>query len=214
MITVLAVGWAVVVGSSVNAFAARVRTRNRFAGERPRAARRGLGARTLRLPGVLGRVVGDIARRRRERRDELRAVAQVPIVVDLVAVAIGAGHTPFHALDLASRYVPQPTAAMLARVVHSHLLGEPMIDALARLATRGGALLGLRDVLRDAVIGGPVLDSLDRLAAEERAALRRRAEARARTVPVRLLFPLVFLVLPAFALITVVPTIDAGLRGL
>jgi hypothetical protein len=48
---------------------------------------------------------------------------------------------------------------------------------------------------------------LARLAVEERARLRRRAEAEARTVPVRLLFPLVFLVLPAFGLLTVVPTL-------
>jgi hypothetical protein len=46
---------------------------------------------------------------------------------------------------------------------------------------------------------------------EQRTTLRRRAEARARTVPVRLLFPLVFLVLPAFALLTVVPAVLGGL---
>ena len=36
---------------------------------------------------------------------------------------------------------------------------------------------------------------------------------RARTVPVRLLFPLVFLVLPAFLLLTVVPVVLASLPG-
>ena len=56
-------------------------------------------------------------------------------------------------------------------------------------------------------LGAPVGDALARLAVEERAGLRRRAEAEARTVPVRLLFPLVFLVLPAFGLLTVVPTL-------
>ena len=52
--------------------------------------------------------------------------------------------------------------------------------------------------------------ALERLAVEERTPLRRRAEARARKVPVRLLFPLVFLVLPAFGLLTVVPALLAG----
>src|SRR5436190_172863 len=60
----------------------------------------------------------------------------------------------------------------------------------------------------------PVGDALARLAGEERAALRRRAEAHARKVPVRLLFPLVFLVLPAFVLLTVVPGLAAGLSRL
>ena len=53
-------------------------------------------------------------------------------------------------------------------------------------------------------------DALIRLATEQRAVLRRRAETQARTVPVRLLFPLVFLVLPAFGLLTVVPALLAG----
>jgi hypothetical protein len=35
--------------------------------------------------------------------------------------------------------------------------------------------------------------------------------ARARTVPVRLLFPLVFLILPAFVLLTVAPVVLATL---
>ena len=62
-------------------------------------------------------------------------------------------------------------------------------------------------------LGAAVDDALARLAAESRRDLRRRAEARARTVPVRLLFPLVFLVLPAFGLLTVVPAVAAGFRG-
>jgi len=60
--------------------------------------------------------------------------------------------------------------------------------------------------------GAPTAELLERLADEARADLRRRAEAHARRVPVRLLFPLVFLVLPAFGLLTVVPALLAGLR--
>ena len=44
-----------------------------------------------------------------------------------------------------------------------------------------------------------------RLAAEARLERRRAAEATARRVPVKLLFPLVLCTLPAFALLTVVP---------
>jgi tight adherence protein C len=59
--------------------------------------------------------------------------------------------------------------------------------------------------------GAPVGAALVRLAAATRAQARRRAMARARTVPVRLLFPLVFLVLPAFLLLTVAPVVLASL---
>jgi tight adherence protein B len=59
--------------------------------------------------------------------------------------------------------------------------------------------------------GAPIGAALGRLAASTRAQSRRRAMARARTVPVRLLFPLVLLVLPAFLLLTVAPVVLAAL---
>jgi tight adherence protein C len=63
-------------------------------------------------------------------------------------------------------------------------------------------------------LGVPVGPVLARLAEEDRTALRRAAEAHARRIPVRLLFPLVFLVLPAFVLLTVVPGLAASLGRL
>jgi hypothetical protein len=60
-------------------------------------------------------------------------------------------------------------------------------------------------------LGAPAGPALTRLAHDVRADLRRRAEARARTLPVKLLFPLVFLVLPAFGLLTVVPALLGAL---
>jgi tight adherence protein C len=55
---------------------------------------------------------------------------------------------------------------------------------------------------------------LERLSLELRLDRRRRAEIEARRVPVRLLAPLVVCVLPAFALLTVVPLLVASLRAL
>ena len=52
------------------------------------------------------------------------------------------------------------------------------------------------------------------LAREARLDRRRRAEARARRVPVLLLFPLVLCVLPAFGLLTVVPLLVGSLPDL
>jgi tight adherence protein C len=72
-------------------------------------------------------------------------------------------------------------------------------------------LRGLADaLLASDRLGAPVGPALARLATEERAALRRRAEAHARRVPVRMLFPLVFLVLPAFGLLTLAPALLSG----
>ena len=62
--------------------------------------------------------------------------------------------------------------------------------------------------------GAPLADNLARLADEVRRDRRRRAEEAARRVPVKLLFPLVTCVLPAFALLTVAPLLAGALRSL
>jgi tight adherence protein C len=62
--------------------------------------------------------------------------------------------------------------------------------------------------------GVPLTVSLERLADEVRRERRRHAEAAARRVPVKLLFPLVFCSLPALALLSVAPLIAGALRAL
>ena len=95
--------------------------------------------------------------------------------------------------------------------VYRRLADDPE-KALREMGRRTPGARGLADVLRtSARLGSPAAPALARLAHELRADLRRRAEARARTVPVRLCFPLVGCVLPAFALLTVVPVIVAGI---
>jgi tight adherence protein C len=162
-------------------------------------------------------VVRDARARLGGRRAERTLEAQVPVAVDLLAVAIGSGCSPVAAVEVASRWAPPAVAARFGLVYRSFLMGDSFASAVARLGrpqTALGTLGTLGALLAEAgTLGSPMLAPLDRLATESRAAFRRRAEARARTVPVRLLFPLVFLVLPAFGLITVVPAIDAGLRG-
>jgi len=102
---------------------------------------------------------------------------------------------------------------LLVDVERRCALGVTLADSLDSLAAGEAALAPVADVLAlSARSGAPTADLLERLADEARADLRRRAEAHARRVPVRLLFPLVFLVLPAFGLLTVVPALLAGLR--
>jgi hypothetical protein len=62
--------------------------------------------------------------------------------------------------------------------------------------------------------GAPVVEPLTRLAGDLRADRRRAVEARARQVPVRLLFPLVLCSLPAFVLLAIVPPVVAALTDL
>lgn len=136
-------------------------------------------------------------------------------MTDLLRVAIGAGANPSGAIGLAAEWAPPHAAARLRRIGELTDHGAPLGDAM-RTATSGRPGWGpIVDALSATDrLGAPIGPALERVASAQRAELRRLAEAHARRVPVRLLFPLVFLVLPAFGLLTVVPVLVDGLTSL
>jgi tight adherence protein C len=161
--------------------------------------------------GPVSRVLAAWRARRRARRDDAALAAELPVTLDLLGVAVEAGCTPYLAVDLGLRWAPPATAARLTEVREACALGATFADALDDLGARAPRLRALADaLLASDRLGAPVGAALARLAGEQRAELRRRAETHARRVPVRLLFPLVFVVLPAFGLLTVIPTLLAG----
>lgn len=154
----------------------------------------------------------------RERRRRERAAAEVrrslPEVVDLVALAVGAGLNVPGAVEAVGRRGHGPVAVALGEAAAEIRLGRRCADVLDDLPDRVGdpvrplaAALAASDRY-----GSPLADALERLAIELRADRRRHAEAAARQVPVKLLFPLVLCVLPAFGLLTVAPLL-AGAFG-
>jgi len=168
------------------------------------------------LPGRLDsvrRVLGAFAARRVQRRHDAALRAELPVVVDLVAVALAAGCTPYLAIEHAPHHAPRHGADALRAVGRAHALGHSLDDALRDLGHTEPVLRPLADALATSSrLGAPATLVLERLAGDVRADLRRRAESRARTIPVRLCFPLVACVLPAFALLTVAPVVFGGLR--
>jgi len=165
--------------------------------------------------GVVLRVVRSLRSRHGARGVDAALARDLPVAIDLLGVAVGAGCTPYLAVEVAARWSPASVAAAFDDVMRSCALGldfEHALDAVARATPR---LRPLADaLLATDRLGVPVGPVLARLADEDRTALRRAAEAHARRIPVRLLFPLVFLVLPAFILLTVVPGLAAGLGRL
>jgi tight adherence protein C len=214
---VLGLGWGALAAAPLVVRARRHRLDQRL---RPLRPARAASARTSPLlrrvltnlsAGAVGRVMAGARSRRRARRDEATLAAELPVTIDLLGVAVGAGCTPYLAVDTAVRWAPPAMAARLAGARAACALGATFAGALDDLAARAPPLRALADaLLASDRLGAPVGPALARLATEQRADLRRRAEAHARRVPVRLLFPLVFVVLPAFGLLTVIPTLLAG----
>jgi len=201
-----------VVRSRIAAMPGAVRRPRRTAGASAWAARRRRAPAGV-VPASVARVLTDL-RHRLAGPGRARAVERgVPLALDVLTVAARAGCTPRLALVAAARWSPEPVAGAFGRVEQRCALGAGLTDALDDLGREEPALRSVTDALVVAErTGAPVADLLARVADDARAALRRRAEAHARRVPVRLLFPLVFLVLPAFGLLTVVPALAAGLR--
>jgi tight adherence protein C len=69
-------------------------------------------------------------------------------------------------------------------------------------------------VTRTETLGASLAEALRDLAEDVREARRARAAEIARKAPVKMLFPLVFMILPSFLLLTVVPVLIATLRSI
>jgi tight adherence protein C len=155
-------------------------------------------------------------RHRRRRAHELADA--VPDVIDLFAVAVAAGcNTRLAVAAIAERAPPGPLADALADVCQRVRAGDRLADALDTMRDEldSDAVRPLVGALTDAERYGSALGpTLDRLADDARRARQRRAEEAARKLPVKLLFPLVVCILPAFGLLTVAPLIAGGLRAL
>jgi len=154
--------------------------------------------------------------RRRHRRHLASIATELPDVVDLLVLAVGAGLTVRLAVAAVARRSPGPLGAELARAGHDADLGRRLADALDAIPERAGEATRplVAALIASERYGAPLGASLERLAHEVRADRRRRAEEAARKVPVKLLFPLVSCTLPAFGLLTVAPLIASAVRSL
>jgi tight adherence protein C len=155
---------------------------------------------------------------RRRRRAHAEAVrADVPQLLDLLAAGSTAGMSAEASFRQAVSCVRGPLGQDLSAVMRSVDLGVPWRQALASHVERtGDPDLGrtVAVLARTEALGVPLRDATRELAATVRDARRAATLERARTAPVKMLFPLVFLILPAFLLLTVVPVLITTVRSI
>lgn len=157
--------------------------------------------------------VGRRARRARERT----AHADVPQLLDLLAAGSTAGLSAEASFRQAVACLHGPLGDDLGAVMRSVDLGVPWRRALATHVEETGDPELARTVAvlaRTEALGVPLRDATRDLAATVRDARRAATLERARTAPVKMLFPLVFLILPAFLLLTVVPVLITTVRSI
>jgi tight adherence protein C len=155
-------------------------------------------------------------RRRAERRRRVAIQRQLPDVVDLLVIAIAAGLTPALAVDQLATLAPQPFDGAFTEIGERMRRGQRLADALEVLPEQLGepARPVAHTLASTERYGTPVGPALELLAHDARRDRRRLAEEAARTMPVKLCFPLVCCTLPAFVLLTIAPLVAGALRSL
>ncbi len=140
----------------------------------------------------------------------------LPEVVDLFSLALGSGLNVSLAVAAVGRRASGALAAELSRVAGETGRGRRLSDSLEELPVRcGESVRPLATLLAAGErYGVPLVESLERLAVEVRANERRRAEEAARRLPVKMLFPLVVCILPAFGLLTLGPMLVTSFPSL
>jgi tight adherence protein C len=168
-----------------------------------------LGAAAFRTPDI---VIARAARRRRSVADR-----EIPVLLDLLSVATSGGLPAQLAFRRSVEAAEGPLSDELRPVLNATDLGGRWRDELRTVSER----LDLPDLRRlvgtlgrSDVLGSPLNEELARLAGDVRERRRAKATERARAAPVKMLFPLVFLVLPAFLLLTVVPVLVTTVRSI
>jgi len=161
--------------------------------------------------------VPDLMLARLARQTSAAADREIPVLLDLLAVATSAGLPPQLAFRRAVEAATGPLADELRSVLDASDLGGRWRDELTIVGDRL-ALPDLQRLLgalaRTASFGSSLADEIEHLASDVREVRRAAAAQRARTAPVKMLFPLVFLVLPAFLLLTVVPVLLTTVRSI
>jgi len=157
--------------------------------------------------------IASLAMRRARPRVDRQVRREMPMIVDLVRIAVGAGSDVRSAVVAAARANGGPIADELDAMERQIVLGARFTHAASDLARRLPAARGLVSTLVSAErYGAPALDGLERLAADLRAAQQREAQRAAQRLSVLMVFPVAGLFLPAFALMSVAPLL-AGAFG-
>jgi tight adherence protein C len=156
----------------------------------------------------LGWMVPLVLVRRRARLRHEQVDRQLPELIDLLVVTLEGGLSFSGSMRLAARELDEPLGQELLLTLQEQSMGLDMSDALANL-TRRCDTPSTRSFVRALVQGERLGISTGQimrdLAVEMRKRRRQRAEERAQQAPLKMLFPLIFLIFPTLFIVLLVP---------
>jgi tight adherence protein C len=152
------------------------------------------------LPGIQ---VGALAAKRQKLIQR-----QLPDVMDLLTISVEAGLGFDAALSQVTKNVPGPLAEEIGRLLQEMQIGASRIEAFRHLSERTNVpelQSFVLSMIQADLFGVSIANVLRAQSRELRSKRRQRAEEIAQKIPVKLLFPMIFLVLPALFIVVLGP---------
>jgi tight adherence protein C len=160
--------------------------------------------------GAFGFVLPDILLTNAGQKREANIRKALPDALDLLTISVEAGLAFDSALGRVARNTTGPFAAEFARVLQEMQIGVGRMDALRGLGERTTLpeLKGFITAMVQAdAFGVPVGQVLRVQSKEMRVKRRQHVEERAQKLPVKILFPLIFCILPCLFIVVVGPAV-------
>jgi tight adherence protein C len=168
-----------------------------------------LGAAVL---GVLGWMAPVVLITRRARLRTERIDYELPELIDLLVVTLEAGLSFLASLHMAASRITGPLGAELRLMLQEQRMGLAVNDALESMLRRcetPALRTFVRSVLQGESLGVSTGQIMRNLAVEMRKRRRAKAEERAQKAPIKILFPLIFLIFPALFIVLLGPAVYA-----
>lgn len=146
--------------------------------------------------------------RARKRLKEIDA--ELPELIDLLVVTVEAGLGFVGALKLSAERLGGPLGQEIRLMLQEHAMGLSSSEALRNMGRRidtPGMQSFVRAVLQGETLGVPTAEIMRSLALEMRKRRRALAEEKAQKAPIKILFPLVFLIFPAMFIVILAPAV-------
>ncbi len=156
----------------------------------------------------LGYVWPEVRIRRAILARQARIVRELPETLDLLTISVEAGLGLDQALEVVTSRRPGPLSEEIRIYLDEVRLGRDRNEALKAIGSRTGVedLISFTATLVQAMEYGVSIALVLRIQADEvRIRRRQRIEERAMKAPVKLLFPIIFLILPALFVVTAGP---------
>jgi tight adherence protein C len=146
----------------------------------------------------------------RAKHRKLEIDLQLPELIDLLVVTVEAGVGFNESLRIASNRISGALGQELRLTMQEQTMGLALNEALQNLLLRAetpGLRSFIRSVLQGETLGVSIGQILRNVAGEMRKRRRALAEERAQKAPIKILFPLVFMIFPAIFVIILAPAI-------